>query len=146
MIHARALTHTHKKHIKYIRTQTCSHTRIKHTRTHTHSHTHTLTHTHTHICTHAHAHTHIPNNSTQVCKAGGTQRKLWLTRHGQSLFNTGDRLGGDSSISPAGERYSNMLPAALLSRLPPVCVCVFVCVCVCVRVRVCVCVCVNVRE
>mmetsp|Transcript_4692 Transcript_4692/g.12865 ORF Transcript_4692/g.12865 Transcript_4692/m.12865 type:complete len:554 (+) Transcript_4692:118-1779(+) len=55
----------------------------------------------------------------QVCKAGGTARKLWLTRHGQSEFNMGDRLGGDSSISAAGDRYASLLPAALLSRLPP---------------------------
>jgi len=31
----------------------------------------------------------------------------------------GDRLGGDSSISAAGDRYASLLPAALLSRLPP---------------------------
>jgi len=41
-------------------------------------------------------------------------------RHGQSEFNIGGRLGGDSSISEAGDRYANLLPAALLSRLPPV--------------------------
>lgn len=35
--------------------------------------------------------------------------KLWLTRHGQSIYNTQNRVGGDSSLSPNGRRYANSL-------------------------------------
>ncbi|KAL6745907.1 6-phosphofructo-2-kinase-domain-containing protein [Haematococcus lacustris] len=55
----------------------------------------------------------------QVCKVSlSTVRKIWLTRHGQSEYNKSEKLGGDSSISEAGERYAELLPACLLSRLP----------------------------
>lgn len=48
----------------------------------------------------------------QVCKVGlGSTRKLWLTRHGQSEYNKGGRLGGDSGISDKGEKYAQLLPA-----------------------------------
>lgn len=55
----------------------------------------------------------------QVCKAGLTNgRKIWLTRHGESLFNEKGIIGGDSSLSSRGERYAAKLPQALLERLP----------------------------
>ena len=34
---------------------------------------------------------------------------IWLTRHGQSIYNTQDRVGGDSSLSPNGRRYASQL-------------------------------------
>jgi broad specificity phosphatase PhoE/predicted kinase len=34
---------------------------------------------------------------------------IWLTRHGQSIYNTQDRVGGDSSLSPNGRFYANSL-------------------------------------
>lgn len=36
-------------------------------------------------------------------------RTFWLTRHGQSVFNHQNRIGGDSPLSEAGERYRNAL-------------------------------------
>lgn len=36
-------------------------------------------------------------------------RTLWLTRHGESQWNTAGKLGGDSSLSPEGERYAKAL-------------------------------------
>ncbi|MBK7584600.1 MAG: histidine phosphatase family protein [Myxococcales bacterium] len=37
------------------------------------------------------------------------RRKIWLTRHGESLFNTSDRIGGDSNLSPRGFAYARSL-------------------------------------
>mmetsp|Transcript_6882 Transcript_6882/g.17136 ORF Transcript_6882/g.17136 Transcript_6882/m.17136 type:complete len:656 (-) Transcript_6882:490-2457(-) len=55
----------------------------------------------------------------QVCKAGmAQQRKIWLTRHGESLYNLEGRIGGDSSLAPRGEMYSRALPNLLIDRLP----------------------------
>jgi len=34
---------------------------------------------------------------------------IWLSRHGQSVFNTQNRVGGDSSLSPNGRLYSQSL-------------------------------------
>ena len=34
---------------------------------------------------------------------------IWLTRHGQSIYNTQDRVGGDSALSPNGRRYASEL-------------------------------------
>ncbi len=34
---------------------------------------------------------------------------IWLTRHGQSIYNTQNRVGGDSNLSPNGRFYANSL-------------------------------------
>ncbi|MFO0565152.1 MAG: 6-phosphofructo-2-kinase/fructose-2,6-bisphosphatase [Polyangiaceae bacterium] len=39
------------------------------------------------------------------------RRKIWLTRHGESLFNTEDRIGGDSDLSQRGFAYAASLAA-----------------------------------
>ncbi|GIL90017.1 hypothetical protein Vretifemale_17742 [Volvox reticuliferus] len=55
----------------------------------------------------------------QICKAGMTSvRKIWLSRHGESEYNQKGLIGGNSSLSERGERYSRALPAALIARLP----------------------------
>jgi len=36
-------------------------------------------------------------------------KTLWFSRHGQSMFNTQDRVGGDSPLSPQGEVYIQSL-------------------------------------
>jgi broad specificity phosphatase PhoE len=36
-------------------------------------------------------------------------RKIYLTRHGQSLFNLEQRIGGDPELTPAGELYAHRL-------------------------------------
>jgi broad specificity phosphatase PhoE len=47
-------------------------------------------------------------------------RKIWLTRHGESIYNQKALLGGDSDLSPNGEAYGRVLPAVIESRLPQV--------------------------
>eukprot|EP00882_Tetradesmus_deserticola_P002329 GHRQ01002486.1.p1 GENE.GHRQ01002486.1~~GHRQ01002486.1.p1 ORF type:complete len:344 (+),score=169.70 GHRQ01002486.1:216-1247(+) len=55
----------------------------------------------------------------EVCKSGMTNaRRIWLTRHGESLFNQKGLIGGDSSLSPNGAAYADVLPEVILSRLP----------------------------
>lgn len=39
------------------------------------------------------------------------ERVIWLTRHGQSLFNVQDRIGGDPDLSKKGMAYSHALAA-----------------------------------
>jgi len=35
-----------------------------------------------------------------------TPRTIYLSRHGESMFNVGGKIGGDSDISPRGEQYA----------------------------------------
>ncbi|ROT38767.1 fructose-2,6-bisphosphatase [Sodiomyces alkalinus F11] len=37
-------------------------------------------------------------------------RSVWLSRHGESMFNLEGRIGGDTSLSPRGEQYARKLP------------------------------------
>lgn len=46
-----------------------------------------------------------------------SQRQVFLTRHGQSLDNLAGRIGGDSSLSPAGQDYARELARHLEQRL-----------------------------
>lgn len=47
----------------------------------------------------------IRRRPTQVCRAGvGRPRKIWLTRHGESQFNTLGKIGGNSALRWAGGR------------------------------------------
>ncbi|GIL67684.1 hypothetical protein Vafri_21012 [Volvox africanus] len=58
----------------------------------------------------------------QICKAGMTSvRKIWLSRHGESEYNQKGLIGGNSSLSSRGERYSRALREALIARLPQIC-------------------------
>lgn len=60
----------------------------------------------------------------QVCKSGMTNaRKIWLTRHGESVYNQQGLIGGDSPLSMNGQVYAEMLPDVILSRLPNVSLC-----------------------
>ena len=57
--------------------------------------------------------------AAQVCKAGlSRMRKIWLTRHGQSMSNVFELLGGDSHLSPLGQVYAQKLPDMLIDRVP----------------------------
>ena len=42
-------------------------------------------------------------------------RQIWLTRHGESIDNVKGRIGGDSSLSPAGLRYAKALTKFITS-------------------------------
>lgn len=44
------------------------------------------------------------------------ERRIWLTRHGQSQANVAGELGGDSGLSPLGERYAQRLGQFLEER------------------------------
>lgn len=37
--------------------------------------------------------------------SSNTQMKLYITRHGQSVYNTFDKIGGDSGLSQKGQQY-----------------------------------------
>ncbi|OAA57956.1 fructose-bisphosphatase [Niveomyces insectorum RCEF 264] len=37
-------------------------------------------------------------------------RSVWLSRHGESLYNLDGRIGGDAALSPRGEQYARKLP------------------------------------
>jgi len=41
------------------------------------------------------------------------KRNIYLSRHGESEYNTQDRVGGNSKLSEKGEMYSKALPKAL---------------------------------
>jgi len=43
-------------------------------------------------------------------------RPMWLTRHGESLWNVEGRIGGDSPLSPGGEEYARRLAAHVDTR------------------------------
>ena len=54
-----------------------------------------------------------------MCKAGLTHtRKIWLTRHGESEYNTRALLGGNSGLSPKGQAYARQLPDIIVDRIP----------------------------
>ena len=40
-------------------------------------------------------------------------RPIYISRHGESLYNMEDRIGGDSPLSEVGELYSKQLGAFL---------------------------------
>jgi len=46
-----------------------------------------------------------------------TPRPILLTRHGESMDNVGGRIGGDSSLSEAGQLYSGKLASFVEKRL-----------------------------
>lgn len=37
-------------------------------------------------------------------------RSIWISRHGESMFNLSGQIGGDADISPRGELYAKALP------------------------------------
>lgn len=48
-----------------------------------------------------------------------TSRPIFLTRHGESLYNVDGRIGGNSSLSTAGCAYAENLAAFFAERYPP---------------------------
>jgi broad specificity phosphatase PhoE/predicted kinase len=45
-------------------------------------------------------------------------RPILLTRHGESMYNVVDRIGGDSDLSPDGQRYARALACFIDERFP----------------------------
>ncbi len=44
------------------------------------------------------------------------RRPLWLVRHGESIFNVEDRIGGDSDLSPRGQAFARSLATFMQTR------------------------------
>ncbi len=44
------------------------------------------------------------------------RRTVWLVRHGESVFNVEDRIGGDSELSPRGQSFARSLAAFMQTR------------------------------
>lgn len=38
-------------------------------------------------------------------------RSIWLSRHGESVYNLEEKIGGDSPLSSRGQKYAQLLPA-----------------------------------
>lgn len=47
-----------------------------------------------------------------------TDRPVWLTRHGQSVYNVQGRIGGDASLSAAGAEYAQSLATHVRDAFP----------------------------
>jgi len=47
-----------------------------------------------------------------------TARPIWLTRHGESVYNAAGLLGGDPDLTPDGHRYARSLAEFLDRRYP----------------------------
>ena len=45
-------------------------------------------------------------------------RSIWLSRHGESIYNLQGKIGGDSSISHRGEAYARALPSLVAKSVP----------------------------
>ena len=45
-------------------------------------------------------------------------RPIWLSRHGQSMFNVAGKIGGDSPLSPSGEKYAEQLDRFIDAHYP----------------------------
>jgi broad specificity phosphatase PhoE len=48
-----------------------------------------------------------------------TSRPLWLTRHGESVYNVKGLIGGDSALSPGGREYARRLAHHVNEVFPP---------------------------
>ena len=46
-----------------------------------------------------------------------TPRSFFFSRHGESLFNVQQRIGGDTSLSPRGQLFARKLPEVILQNL-----------------------------
>lgn len=47
-----------------------------------------------------------------------TDRPIWLTRHGESVYNMEGLIGGDADLTPHGQRYAHSLADTLDLHLP----------------------------
>ncbi|OQS07677.1 6-phosphofructo-2-kinase/fructose-2,6-biphosphatase, partial [Thraustotheca clavata] len=45
-------------------------------------------------------------------------RPIWLSRHGQSMYNTQGKIGGDSLLSPHGAQYAQQLDKFIAAHYP----------------------------
>ncbi|KAI9313513.1 6-phosphofructo-2-kinase-domain-containing protein [Dichotomocladium elegans] len=44
-------------------------------------------------------------------------KKIWFSRHGESMFNLEDKIGGDADLSPRGRKYSKRIPELIKERI-----------------------------
>jgi hypothetical protein len=58
-------------------------------------------------------------HSLQVCRSGlSANRRIWLTRHGESEFNRLGLVGGDAPLTDLGRKYATTLAHALIALVP----------------------------
>lgn len=48
-------------------------------------------------------------------------KRIWLSRHGESVYNTLGLIGGDSELSRRGEEYARQLPETVQARIASIC-------------------------
>ncbi|KZF19897.1 bifunctional 6-phosphofructo-2-kinase/fructose-2,6-bisphosphate 2-phosphatase [Xylona heveae TC161] len=46
-------------------------------------------------------------------------RSIWLSRHGESMYNLEGKIGGDADLSPRGEAYARSLPSLVDQSIEP---------------------------
>lgn len=52
--------------------------------------------------------------ASQICRSGlSSNRRIWLTRHGESEFNRAGLIGGDAELTDKGKKYAHALARAL---------------------------------
>ncbi|KAI8393425.1 6-phosphofructo-2-kinase-domain-containing protein [Radiomyces spectabilis] len=44
-------------------------------------------------------------------------KRIWFSRHGESVFNVQDKIGGDADLSPRGLEYARLLPDLIAKNL-----------------------------
>ena len=55
----------------------------------------------------------------QVCRSGlSSNRRIWLTRHGESEYNRLGLVGGDAPLTDKGRQYATQLARALCALVP----------------------------
>jgi 6-phosphofructo-2-kinase / fructose-2,6-biphosphatase 3 len=55
----------------------------------------------------------------QICRSGlSSNRRIWLTRHGESEFNRKGLIGGDAELTDKGKKYADALALALCQLVP----------------------------
>jgi len=55
----------------------------------------------------------------QVCRSGlSANRRIWLTRHGESEYNRRGLVGGDAPLTDKGRQYATALARALCTLVP----------------------------
>jgi 6-phosphofructo-2-kinase / fructose-2,6-biphosphatase 3 len=61
----------------------------------------------------------LHDDVAQVCRSGlNANRRIWLTRHGESEFNRLGLVGGDAPLTDKGRAYARRLAAALCKLVP----------------------------
>lgn len=62
---------------------------------------------------------HKAQLALQVCRSGmSSNRRIWLTRHGESEFNRNGLVGGNAPLTDKGCQYAEALARTLCAKVP----------------------------